>query len=487
MTRLYLAVLLCLGLCCRPAAAQTTKPSTEQIRQLVQQLGEHYYGAFVHEKKIGWIREQFQWRRTGNQPVVISTLQIHMAAKAMGNTTYMDNIEQRVFSATPPYPMLSYQRLETSVQTHQRLNITRNNNQYIAHIVNGNQARTRTLDNLDITLTDYLADRIWILQQPKPGQTITCKTYDFDDLQADTELYKIMNVDQPIIQGVKTTVYQINVSSKRSGDIGSAWMLTNGTLLRMTQGSVFEARLQPKAIATAPNRMVDMFNLGKITIDQPLGDPSTITGLVMTVRGKGAKYLTNGPNQQIHADPKTDIVTITTGAELPPVNATEQQISENLQPTVRYPSNDPKVKALAQKAIGETTTTVGKVERLNRFVDRFIRDQMIADPLKVHQILQQRRGDCTEHALLMTTLCRAAGIPAREVSGLIYMGDRYKTFGGHAWCEVVIDGRWVPVDPSWDETRTNGTHIRFEAGPKAQSASAKLYGSITFELKEIKR
>ena len=45
--------------------------------------------------------------------------------------------------------------------------------------------------------------------------------------------------------------------------------------------------------------------------------------------------------------------------------------------------------------------------------------------------------------MLFVALARAAGIPSREAGGYMYMGDKLKAFGGHAWCEVVLDGHWV--------------------------------------------
>ena len=42
-------------------------------------------------------------------------------------------------------------------------------------------------------------------------------------------------------------------------------------------------------------------------------------------------------------------------------------------------------------------------------------------------------------------LARAAGIPARQVSGLVHAG---RSFIFHQWAEVHVDDRWVPCDPS---------------------------------------
>ena len=64
--------------------------------------------------------------------------------------------------------------------------------------------------------------------------------------------------------------------------------------------------------------------------------------------------------------------------------------------------------------------------------------------------------------MLFATMARAAGIPAREVSGFIYMGDETKAFGAHAWNEIVLDGNWVPVAATWDEFEINPPHIQIK-------------------------
>ena len=49
------------------------------------------------------------------------------------------------------------------------------------------------------------------------------------------------------------------------------------------------------------------------------------------------------------------------------------------------------------------------------------------------EVLAARRGDCNEHAVLLTALARAAGIPARVVAGVVYLEDG---FYYHAWNEL---------------------------------------------------
>ncbi len=71
-------------------------------------------------------------------------------------------------------------------------------------------------------------------------------------------------------------------------------------------------------------------------------------------------------------------------------------------------------------------------------------------------LFNTRSGFCGHYASAFTTLMRAAGIPARVVTG--YQGAELNRFAGyhivrqsdaHAWSEVWLDGRgWVRVDPT---------------------------------------
>ena len=71
-------------------------------------------------------------------------------------------------------------------------------------------------------------------------------------------------------------------------------------------------------------------------------------------------------------------------------------------------------------------------------------------------LFNTRRGFCAHYASAFTMLMRAAGIPARVVTG--YQGGEYNRLAGyyivrqsdaHAWSEVWLAGRgWVRIDPT---------------------------------------
>ena len=79
---------------------------------------------------------------------------------------------------------------------------------------------------------------------------------------------------------------------------------------------------------------------------------------------------------------------------------------------------------------------------------------MDRDPVDLF-LFNERRGFCEHYASAFVLLMRAAGIPARVVTG--YQGGTINPRGGymivrqsdaHAWAETLIDGQWQRVDPT---------------------------------------
>jgi transglutaminase-like putative cysteine protease len=75
--------------------------------------------------------------------------------------------------------------------------------------------------------------------------------------------------------------------------------------------------------------------------------------------------------------------------------------------------------------------------------------------------LQDGKGDCTEYADLMVALCRAKGIPARPVLGLLALPSL--AVPQHSWVEVrTSQYGWVPFDPTADDCSRNATFERLK-------------------------
>ncbi|MCH1557716.1 MAG: transglutaminase-like domain-containing protein, partial [Flavobacteriaceae bacterium] len=120
--------------------------------------------------------------------------------------------------------------------------------------------------------------------------------------------------------------------------------------------------------------------------------------------------------------------------------------------TPRYPINSKKITTLAKKVINDEKKDEIKIEKLMNFVSEYIEDDYESNSESVLDIIDKKKGDCTEHSLLFTTMSRSMGFPTREVTGWAYDGN--KKYVLHAWVEVAlkVDGEfyWIPIDPTWN-------------------------------------
>jgi transglutaminase-like putative cysteine protease len=85
---------------------------------------------------------------------------------------------------------------------------------------------------------------------------------------------------------------------------------------------------------------------------------------------------------------------------------------------------------------------------LAHFVDRTIGQKNLNRSFDIASAVARRQeGDCTEHAVLLTALLRAAGYPARLALGILFEREENQVGAyGHAWAEAWVDGAWRGVD-----------------------------------------
>jgi transglutaminase-like putative cysteine protease len=81
----------------------------------------------------------------------------------------------------------------------------------------------------------------------------------------------------------------------------------------------------------------------------------------------------------------------------------------------------------------------------------------VLDFKNVEEIVKRGHAECRGYSMLFTALCRAAGVPARPVWGIIRIppvpNQPKGNFASHNWAEVYFPGSgWIPVDPQKPET-----------------------------------
>ena len=77
---------------------------------------------------------------------------------------------------------------------------------------------------------------------------------------------------------------------------------------------------------------------------------------------------------------------------------------------------------------------------------------------------------------------RAAGIPSREVAGLIYIGGAQPGFYFHQWASVWV-GQWVDMDPTFDQPAVDATHVKLAEGDLYRQARIiPIIGNLKIEV-----
>ncbi len=120
-------------------------------------------------------------------------------------------------------------------------------------------------------------------------------------------------------------------------------------------------------------------------------------------------------------------------------------------------ANHPDIQAKAAEILEDEVNSWRAAEKLCRWVYTSINDKKMSGGFASSlTVLQSLSGDCTEHTVLFIALARAAGIPARICSGVVFAKD---AFYYHFWPEVYV-GKWVQMDPTLDQLIADANHIQ---------------------------
>jgi hypothetical protein len=144
--------------------------------------------------------------------------------------------------------------------------------------------------------------------------------------------------------------------------------------------------------------------------------------------------------------PQVDVSAVITSEAFALTTSKRKPGRELLDATEFWPSADAGIVALAGQITGPGANVEAKLAALLAWFsnpDNFKYDRRImGSRYGVKQALQQRFGMCWDYSDCFVTLCRAAGLPSRQVYGWLYPVE------GHIWAEVLIEGKgWRQIDP----------------------------------------
>ena len=250
----------------------------------------------------------------------------------------------------------------------------------------------------------------------------------------------------------------------------------NTFIARSTQmGLSVEMIACTEAFALSRNDPAEIIDAAFVQSPKPLSEKRRERPLTYVLRLEDeAKALSiiATDEQQVRARGETVAVTVTKGAptskETFPYAGSDAAALAALTADTWIQSDDPEILAAAKKAVGDATDVWTAAKNIEQFASAYIADKNFSvGYASALETLHSRQGDCTEHALLTAALCRAVGIPAQVVFGLVYVpkfNDKRDLFGGHAWTRVFVDGRWWSLDAALGAFDTGHLALAISSG-----------------------
>ena len=177
--------------------------------------------------------------------------------------------------------------------------------------------------------------------------------------------------------------------------------------------------------------------------------------------GNIAEVVMSTPRQKLEANAayagKLSIQVPSIVAEDCPNLPIQNAEGEFLTASAYIQADHPDIQAKTEEILENEVNSWRAAEKLCRWVYAAINDKKMSGGFASSlTALQSLSGDCTEHTVLFIALARAAGIPARICSGIVFAKD---AFYYHFWPEVYV-GQWVQMDPTLDQIIADANHIQ---------------------------
>jgi len=159
-----------------------------------------------------------------------------------------------------------------------------------------------------------------------------------------------------------------------------------------------------------------------------------------------------------------------------------------LDPNGYLASDDPEVRRIAGEVAGGETDAWRAAIRLERWVNENMTMDLGVVFAPASEIVRNRRGTCVAYTVLLSSLARAAGLPTRAKMGFVYVNGAW---GGHAWTEVLVGDRFLPLDaavlgpaPAGSARLAFGASTLGSGWAELNAAGQRMYGHVDIDVIE---
>lgn len=425
--------------------------------------GEDWYGLYFNGAKAGYALSKLEV--TGDGSVRLS-LDATFRIAQMGMDQELDMSERRTYG-----PDGALQAFSTETGTPgAALSIS-------GKVVDGQlelteamagKSATRTAPAPKESLEDTLRRIALVQQDAEIGRSAGYTRYE-PMFKMDVEgTTTITAVEKKLLNGAATKVYTVKtVEDLPGGPMESVARIDeNGKVLEDTVQGMMTMRLEPEAVAKDIQFTNDVIVSNAVDLAEPISSPREVERLKVKLRGPlTGRHALESPRQKAALTEDGALFDLTRAKTPPgakrPVD--EEAVAPWLEPSQFVQSDAPEIQEQAAAIAGDEADAFTAAEEIAAWVHANMTTTYSASLSNALDVLASKQGDCTEHSVLFVALVRAAGIPAREVAGLVYTDNPAPGFYFHQWAEVWA-GEWVEMDPTFGQPLADATHIRLSEG-----------------------
>lgn len=306
----------------------------------------------------------------------------------------------------------------------------------------------------------------------KPGETRTVRNFVPDLNEICVTTLTATGVEE-ITLGPKGEKFRLlRVEAKLATPDGQAkpdfdavhWVDESGQILKSyvnQLGGISIYRTTKEGALARNGRPFDLLRRSIVAVPRPIANPDRSRAAVYEVKGLPADAFPTDQRQAAVAGRDATLrLEVRTDGPDTGASGPEEVDPSFLRANPIVDSADARVARLAREAVAGRQDPWERAVAVQRWVSANIKSKNFAMAFNpAAAVARDLSGDCTEHSVLTAAMCRAAGVPARCVIGLVYAPD-LKGFGPHMWNEVYVHGRWVAIDAAFNQSQVDATHIK---------------------------
>ena len=380
------------------------------------------------------------------------------------------------------------------------------------HFVQSSSGRTQVMDawfsptGIHVEVDNNGAKSVQNLAMPKDGKVVDDPIAEFalkpHEIGTSSQFYildpstvslvkntaKMLGKQEININGVKTTATAILIEDSRM----------NTTVFTSGKGDVIKVSTQlgPMAMEMLPSTKAealeksestsqpDMASITSIKPSKPINQPLALSNLKINLSADNLPIIPNDTQQSAKKESGSWVVDIhptqLATAKSVSISTAKSQKPEWVKPSMLIPATSPRFIKLAKDIVKKHTDVRSAALAIRKYVNTNMTPNAGIGILRdASEVLTAKEGVCRDYAILTTSLCRAANIPARLASGLVnFEGNFYY----HAWVEVWTGYDWLGLDSVPPSDFFTASHVKLSQGNVNQAFTFTILSNARMEV-----